>query len=352
MRFVAASDLHVHAWPAFSNIDPETGLNSRLVDTLRVFKDLGRIAVARKCDAIVIAGDIGHVQRIDVHVLDLLARAARDLCSHGIPVLVVNGNHDQAARLENLTLLNALQDVGFRLLDNEYAEVKGVRFWGRPYGSQKLPKDGPADVAILHQGIVGAELSEYFVSAFEHDLKPDDAPLLAKSLVVTGHYHKHRHFKKGVDAPIDLLIPGAPLQHTWGDAGQDRGLWIAELNGTVKLEFVPLAGYPKFLKVTKENLEESMTAIDGNFVQVVFDEELPKVLADDLTAELKRRARGFAIQASTPKLVRPSEDRMKIDAAVKVEDVVKQYAAKYGGERAEILARLGLEFLKKAEGRA
>jgi len=352
MRLLAGSDFHVHDWAAFSTIDPETGLNSRLMDTLRVFKDLGRIAVDRKCDAVVIAGDVGHVQKMDVHVLDLLAKEARDLCRLGIPVLVVNGNHDQAARLKNLTVLNALQDVGFNILDNEYAEIEGVRFWGRPYGSQALPKDGPADVAILHQGIVGAELSEYFVSAFEHDLKPDDAPLLAKSLVISGHYHKYRHFKKGVDSPIDLLIPGAPLQHTWGDVGQDRGFWIAELNGQVKLEFVPLSGYPKFVRVTKDNLEDGMAAIDGNFVQIVFDEELPKVLADDLTAELRRRARGFAIQASTPKVVRPSEDRMKIDASMKIEVVVRQYAVRYGGERAEVLAKLGLEFLKKAEGRA
>jgi len=355
VKILITSDVHVHSWPAFSTLDSR-GFNSRLLDTLRVIDDLGDVAEREKADVIVIAGDLTHVTKIDVHVFALLAGTLRQLHRRHpkIPKLIIEGNHDRAAQMRGLSSIAALRECGLTILsDFGCLPVLGMSFFGRAYGETNLPAE-PADVAVIHQGVRGSEISEYFTSAFENDLDPSEAHRLAKHLVIAGHYH-NRQVIDPVTLPLNptILIPGAPIQHVWSDAGQQRGFTLADVtpSGLKSLKFIPLTGYPKFIRVTEKNFESAMNDIDGNFVQVTFDSDLPHDILAPLTDELKKRARAFSIQAGAPPITRPEGDRLCCDPSVDPKTIVKEYAVRYGKDRATSLAALGLEFIQQAEER-
>lgn len=357
MKLIAWSDLHVHAWPAFSKLNQD-GINDRLADTLRVLDEIASLAAREKASAILFGGDFFHVQRIDAEVLHLASKALENSVGMlAIPVIAIEGNHDQASKLRHLTSVSGLRTPkNWRWLRNDEARISNIAgevldVWGAPYGSHELPKELP-DIAILHRGIFGAEVSDYFLSPFEDDLRPEDAGKYARHLVISGHYHK----PQVIDGVPPILVPGAPLQHTWGDAGQERGAWVVEMEcrkpgvrgSNTKLmstKLVQLQSFPKFLRIKEENVEELEHA-DRNFVALEFETELPKQDLDDIVSDLSERTRGFSVQATKPESVRPSG--VRLDVSTDLEHAVREYARRFGGDRNKALEELGIELLKRA----
>lgn len=338
MRAVVFSDLHCHPWPAFSRLD-ESGTNTRLRDTLRVLELVAKAAIDRKADCIIFAGDFFHTQRIEAEVLHLAAETLSNFPIN-IPILAIEGNHDQATKIMNLTSVSGLRvPRQWNWLRNLDLRVSGIHVWGVPYGSEAFPKPVP-DIAVLHRGVHGAQVSDYFLSGFEHDLKLEDAHLYAKKLVICGHYHKPQFFENDVK----VLIPGSPLQHTWGDVGQDRGIWIIDVTDKVSCEFLPL-DLPKFIRITEENIDDLAKA-EGNFVSVEFAITAAAEMLDGLVKDLSKTTRGFSVMAGAPEIVRPVGDRMKISSDL--EGAIKEYAKRFGGEKAKALEDIGLDLLKRA----
>lgn len=345
MKALVFSDLHVHNWAAFSQLN-EYGINDRLADTLRVLSDLEEIAVQEAVDCVIFAGDFFHTQKIPGEVLALAARNLMRFGLHDIRVLAVEGNHDLLR-----TGIGPLSSVeGLRVpwnhwswLRNHMTEVAGVKIWGTHYGDLEPPKEIP-DIAVLHRGVFGHEVSDYFKSDFDKDLKPQDAGLWAKKLVICGHYHLPSHYAH-TRHDTTILIPGAPIQHVWSDAGQDRGVWI--VNEEAEARFIPLEGFPKFVKVTDKNIED-LSLIDGNFVSVEFETRLPQSVVREISQELSKRSRGFSVQIGKPKVVETTQERIKVDPSSDLDDVVRNYAERFGKDRAKKLGDLGIEILRKA----
>lgn len=351
MKMLVFSDVHVHTWPAFSSVD-ERGINDRLRDTLRTIEQVGRIAVEEEVDLIVFAGDLFHMSKLDAVTLALTSKALEALDS-GRPILAIEGNHDQVSRVRSLTSVSGLRvPPNWTWLRRDDYQYRGIKFWGTAYGDKEPPEALP-DVAIIHRGVEGAELSDYFVSGFEDDFKPNDARKWAKRLVICGHYHKPGVIPQMAAArQVEVLIPGAPLQHTWGDAGQERGVWIVELlDKDVKAKLRVLESFPRFLKITEENVE-ALDEAEGNFVSVEFQEALPKEDLDAIAAGLKEKARGFSIRAEEPKLERPTEDRIEVREGADLEEIVRAYAAKFGGENPKLLTETGMGYLRAARKEA
>jgi len=340
MRAIVFSDLHVHPWAAFSRLD-ENGTNNRLADTLAVLEIVAKTAKAKKADCIFFAGDFFHTQRIDAETIHLAAEALQ-VFSINTPIIAIEGNHDQAAKIRNLTSVSGLRVPSqWHWLRGNELQVKGVTVWGAPYGFEGYPDPIP-DVTLLHRGVRGADVSDYFLSPFEHDLAAEDAKLYAKKLVICGHYHKPQVFR----GETTILIPGSPLQHTWGDTGQDRGIWMADINDTVELTFIPL-DMPKFIRVTSENVEDLAKA-GGNFVSVEFAGNVPAKDLDEMIKDLADTARGYSVNAADPDMSRPVGERIKMSSDL--EEAVRDYAKKFGGENSKALEGLGIELLKESRG--
>jgi len=336
MRLVIFSDLHVHAWAAYSQLDSD-GVNTRLKDTLKVLEIVRDTARDEYADAVIFAGDLFHVQKIDAEVLALTGKALEGFGELACPVLAIEGNHDQASRVRELTSTSALRiPKNWKWLRASSVTIKGYTIWGAPFGHEELP-DVDADVAVMHRGIHGATISDYFQSPFEHDLNPEDASKYASRLVIAGHYHRPQK----IDSPTPILVPGSPLQHTWGDMGEDRGIWVIDITDDydkydhgIKTEFRPLS-FPKFVRVTRK---EDLDQVAGNFVELDIKEPVPDEVLD--------KARSFSMKAAQPQIIRPIGERLEVGS--NLEGAIHEYATRFGADRAKDLEKLGLDLLKLA----
>lgn len=91
-RIAVFSDAHMGVYG--DGIDPETGLNARLVDTSRTVSSIVAEAVGRGVDAIAFGGDMGKTKKPSPTELDLWAQALKPARAAGVPVYFLLGNHD------------------------------------------------------------------------------------------------------------------------------------------------------------------------------------------------------------------------------------------------------------------
>lgn len=341
MRLVVFSDVHVHPWSAFSRLD-ETGVNTRLRDTLSVLSIVKKTAAEEYADAVIFCGDLFHTTKIDADTLALTGRELEAFGSLGIPILAIEGNHDQASRVRELTSVSALRvPKNWKWLRAESVTVKGHVIWGAPFGHLE-PPDVEADIAILHRGVKGAQISDYFQSAFENDLDPSEALKYAQKLVISGHYHKPQFID---DWDVPILVPGAPMQHTWGDQGQERGIWVVDIHQDdskfshgIDAKFVPLS-FPRFVRVTTS---KDLEGLGEDFVSIECED--PKLAGELISDEFRSKARGISVEAHRPEVLRTGSDRIQVGADL--EKAVRDYVGRFAKERREERLRLGLEILK------
>lgn len=337
MRLLVFSDLHVHRWAYGAGL--RGGKHSRLDDTLRALREIVELAEESERDAIVFAGDLFHRPRADAEELQAVKEI---LAASKVPFYRIAGNHDQLSRSDSA------------MTELFGARVNGLsgRFHGYDYCQnlherikERFKQPQAPEILVVHSGIVGAEVTEDFYSPFEQDLTLDELRDAASKLVIAGHFHKPQLYtsRKGPD----ILIPGAPIQHTWGDEGQERGVWRVDVptSGRPKYEMLGLSGgYPKF--VTLEPDADPKKA-KSNFVRL----RLPK---PPDTALLKRieelRSVAAHLEVIVERAERKAETRLEAESCCGVEAMVKGYAAKFApkDERAELEA-LGLELLRQGE---
>ncbi|MCX7912757.1 MAG: exonuclease subunit SbcD, partial [Dehalococcoidales bacterium] len=93
MRIVHFADLHLGV-ETYGKVDPETGLSSRLQDFCRVFDELVDYCLGNDVDLVLFCGDAYRTREPTQTQQREFARRINRLASSGIPVLLLNGNHD------------------------------------------------------------------------------------------------------------------------------------------------------------------------------------------------------------------------------------------------------------------
>jgi len=108
MRVAFASDLHF-VYANYGKADPDTGIHSRYRDWQRTWGYVVDKVVEKKCDVLVIAGDIFRNNRPHPLEISSFVQGIKGLWATGIPAVIVAGNHDQDAdgRSPALELLDA-----------------------------------------------------------------------------------------------------------------------------------------------------------------------------------------------------------------------------------------------------
>lgn len=266
-RFVLASDLHLHPWAAFSK--GEGGSNTRLLQTLAVLsaslnraKELGVPWV--------FAGDIVHTAGYTLNVV--MSKLVEVLSLYNdVTKLAVWGNHDArgvGGRISlGQTVLGTIQRAveNFVVLDPTCCKapfrVGDLTFSGSGYQPRPefLELAEESDVGIYHQTIRGTKTA----TGFELEEGILGADLLERhKFVAVGHVHHWQYHSSAQNCPgQQLLIPGSPEQHNFGDAGQ-HGWWIIDVppgqDGKPQCEMV-LSGSPEFITVeTPDQIRDSV----------------------------------------------------------------------------------------------
>lgn len=346
-KFAIFSDLHIHPFLQFSTL--RDGLNSRLVEIAGILACVLDGAMLEGCDAVLFAGDWFHTKRIDAETLDT---AARTLMRYDIPIIAISGNHDESDAMGRFSSLNALRGR-IRVLEDQKCRVDGVTISGHPFVRDralmrsKLSKG--SDIVLIHHGISNALMGSDFVSD-EGFMDVDSLLDMANLITISGHYHMPQWFCKTNSMVFDqeqtivlnkgsLLIPGAPLQHNFGDAGQSRGMWILDCDEE-RLTFQPLPG-PRFIKADHNTTPDRTPGT--KYVSL----ELPAGMEKEEIDRLKAKWGEAQILVNFKKNETKSEQRIDVSLTSTIDDVLEKYvdSVKPSIPRDMLLAR-GRGFLK------
>lgn len=94
IRYVQAADLHLDTpFSGLAKLAPHIAHQLRNA-TFAALEELTRFCIAEKPDFLVLCGDLYNAENYSIKAQMQLLAACRTLNQHGIPVLVVHGNHD------------------------------------------------------------------------------------------------------------------------------------------------------------------------------------------------------------------------------------------------------------------
>lgn len=256
VRFLHVADVHL----GFDRYDnPE-----RSRDFFDSFYDvLARYAVQEKVDFVAIAGDLFEQQNILPNVLNQAQLALELLRDAGIPVVAIEGNHDNRpygtktswlrylAEHDYLILLEP--EAGDGLMLRPYAERRGgyldlpcgVRLIGsRWYGSAapaaiqqlasaiaSLPETADPVVMLFHHGLEG-HIARYAGALRYSDLLP--LREAGVDYLALGHIHKSYAVEGWV------FNPGSICANSMAEVELERGAYLVEIErkGEIKAELV------------------------------------------------------------------------------------------------------------------
>lgn len=276
MRFLHTSDWHLG----------RTLHGEPLLEHQRTFlRWLVATAVARRVDAVLVAGDVYDRAVPPTDAVRLLDDALADLSSAGITVILTSGNHDSAIRLGFAGALAARADVHLRTRPADLAEpvvLDGVGVYGIPYllpdavmaelcaersheavlaaATERIRQDAErrsldAIVVIAHAFVTGGA-----ASGSERDIRVGgigDAPagvFAGIDYVALGHLHGAQQV-----AP-NARYCGSPLPFSFGERHHTKSVALVEVSdGTVSHELLATP-VPRPMAELSGRLEELLAA--------------------------------------------------------------------------------------------
>ena len=276
MKIAVCADIHAHNYSQYSHIT-DKGLNSRLDWILRVLDEITNYAVKRELDAIVIAGDLFESRKsIDVAVLDSVYKV---LSNTDIPLYIVKGNHDISYRGGNRYSISIFNKIANVITTAKVLTIANTNVGFLPWTEDtnvihkalKLFQTNKVKYVIGHLALSGG-----YVGSHEYLVEGKVEPVLFRKFewVALGHYHKHQKIRN------NIYYVGSPIQHTWGETGDEKGFMV--FSSSSKPRFIMLPDFPRFVRV--RNKEDLSNVRDIDYVKVIGSRddvdklELPKTV--------------------------------------------------------------------------
>lgn len=110
MKLLHTADIHLGA-KTYGRRDPETGLNTRLLDVKRSFEALVERALEEDVDAFVFCGDAYHTADPTPTQQKLFAECLQPLADAGVPIVLIIGNHDHPVTYGRASSLDIFEYV-------------------------------------------------------------------------------------------------------------------------------------------------------------------------------------------------------------------------------------------------
>jgi exonuclease SbcD len=284
-KLAVTADLHVSDYGR--RVDPETGLNARFLDAVRMVRWIAVDAQARGCDALIVAGDICEERHPSPWRVAMIRDA---LSAFTGPAVVIRGNHDgeRAGRSVVDILADALPGgrgftrpgvtwVGpltaicclpyldrhwlraqegfadvpdaevFRVLGEQFLAIarglyaqaieEAEAIGAHPEVDPGRTREDVAIVLVCHQGLAGGAMSES-QQAFLGDMSlvVDTAALAAIGFdaVLAGHFHQHQALST---APL-VAYPGSPHRVDFGEEADPKGYMVLDTADPSAFEFI------------------------------------------------------------------------------------------------------------------
>lgn len=272
MRALCYADLQATDGHEKCHGDPTVPLQIARVDAF--FQTISKIYDEYQCDCLWDLGDTTDdrssipVPAIDV-VCGNLAHFARSDMSFKLI-----GNHEQYLRNTSVHVGNMfspyftviegnqafpVEDLGVRVLCCSYpAAEKDTIAWLAD--QRKQAKAAKEKVILLgHFQVMGCITGAGQLLAGI----PKDA-LTWVDLGLLGHVHKPQSIHKNVH------YVGSPFQQDWGETGESKRVGIVDISpGKVSVQWVPIEGFPQYVKLGVEDFEQACTPESEDRFKVV-----------------------------------------------------------------------------------
>lgn len=249
-RALFVADVHAGNSLPWAVKDPETLITDRLHDIIDVLTQMTDYANERMIIDIWVLGDLIDKRLVDAVTLKLVTAKLMEMKAQGLVVRLIPGNHEAGDAAGKHFTLDAFSDMGFWVAGiNDASDqisvihpVPGFEVVAMPY----LPISRAVQIAesgkdfhlmLLHQTIKGG-----MVGGWE---SPDGLDPEMLESVATHVFSGHFHTPQTIGKHVHYL--GAPVQGTFGDAGEERGFWDVSWTGKFcKRVKVPIVGAPRF----------------------------------------------------------------------------------------------------------
>lgn len=336
---------------AYGKFDPETGLNSRLID----FRQSLNAAVDKALDAGVhlalFAGDAYKSRDPNQTHQREFASCIRRLTDAGVPVVMVTGNHDlpnSKARANAIEIYRTLGVQNVHILSRpEVCRVETaagpVQIAGMPYLvkssvlvrdecrnktiqectdlmvekygdyirylAEQLEPDIPS-VLLGHFWIKDAKVSlqASYLNVAEPEVLVSTAANAAFDYVAMGHIHKFQRMKKGLNPPV--VYCGSIDRADFSEKAEEKGFVLVELaKGSATYEFVSIPAR-RFVEIEVDAEGDDPTA---NILAAISDSDIEDAVVKVL----------YRIPQDKVPLVREREIREALSRAFLVVSVTK-----------------------------
>lgn len=272
---ILLADLHLHEYAKFSSISPQYGINTRLLDGLRVLYDASQAALEDD-KQVAILGDV-HFSRTEITTTAMHAtvQIIEQFSKRGVLYSVIPGNHDVAPGQDRQHALHYWKSYA------KVYESPTVDQWGIgwiPYTHDhdaflracEFVVQQHARVLFVHQGF-GSRVFDFEKKNWAFFLdnicsvdELPDRPLFA------GHYHRHAMIgDRG-------MYVGSPLALNWSDDGEQKMFWKFDIE---TLSFEPVStSAPRFLTFdvkTLQDVKERAGEMEGHIVRLRIPDDFP-----------------------------------------------------------------------------
>jgi DNA repair exonuclease SbcCD nuclease subunit len=224
-------------------------------------------------DEIIISGDTFH-NRSQISVQTLaVAKQFFDYFKE-FKIYIIAGNHDSyfkdSCEVNSISILDGWDNIHIVdttpiTLETNYSKTIGLVPWGVTL--ENMPK---CDIMFAH-----LEISSFYMGpnrVCEHGFTYKDL-FNVSPYIISGHFHKrdHRKYEKG-----EILYLGSPYQHNFGDAQDDRGIYIFNIEKNT-FEFIENTFSPKHIRLNTKTLLQNDVPEDlikNNFISLVLTDKI------------------------------------------------------------------------------
>ncbi len=284
IRLVHFADLHI-GMESYGRLDPETGLNRRVVDFLDRLDEVVTYAIEHEADAVLFAGDAFRTRTPSPTYQREFARRVRRLSEAAIPTVLLEGNHDvpvMAQRASSIAIFETLAvphvtvvrrptllrlqtrhgflqvaalpypvrqrlltQEQFRRLSAEALEHKVVRIVLNEIHRLAAQVDTTQPAILLGHFSVDVARSgseRHIMVGREITLPISELVDPVWDYVALGHVHRHQRLG---DGRPPVVYSGSLERVDFGEADQPKGFcWVEVRRGEVQWQFRPLKARP------------------------------------------------------------------------------------------------------------
>jgi DNA repair protein SbcD/Mre11 len=282
-----------------------------LAEQEAVLSGLARLVAAESVDVVVVAGDVYDRAVPSADATGVLDRVVGRLLAAGAAVVMTPGNHDSARRLGTFSgLLSAAGlhvRASVRTLDEPVllADAHGeVAIYGLPFLEPEVARhelglpDARSHEAVLaaamdrvradlflRPGARSVVLAHAFVgggvaSESERDICVGGVDLVPASVFDGADYVALGHLHRPQTLSPRMRYSGSPMSYSFGEAGQEKQVWLVDLDATGLAGVRALAlPTPRPLTVLTGTLDELLadpahTAVEEHFVSARLTDEV------------------------------------------------------------------------------